>query len=137
MLLQMLGLPSGETELRQLSIPEISSIANKLLPGATLNVTEELKSAALALLEDQSIHKVADLVKSPESVKQLIGMLTGKHKAILIADESNTPANAVMHRGMLDCEVCGSANFIEYKEEDLPKAFLCVQCQHPNVKVST
>jgi len=135
MLLQLLGLPPGETELKQLSLPDLKSLASRLIPNVTVNVTQELKDAAVALLADQSIHKVAELIRSPESIKQLIGMLTGKHQAILVADAGN-PANAVMHRGILDCEVCGFANLIAYKDEDLPKAFVCVHCSHPNVKVS-
>lgn len=37
-------------------------------------VTEELRNAALALLQGQNIHSVAELIQSPESVQQLISM---------------------------------------------------------------
>lgn len=40
--------------------------------GVNVPVTEELKLAALSLLQGQSINSVADLVQSPESVQQLI-----------------------------------------------------------------
>lgn len=45
--------------------------------GVQVNVTEELRSAGLALLQGRDINSVADMIQSPESVQQLVAMLSG------------------------------------------------------------
>lgn len=59
-------------DLSDLTLPDLE------LAAAVFDIevvaTEELRNAALALLQGKNIHSVADLIQSPESVQQLISM---------------------------------------------------------------
>lgn len=57
-------------KLSDLSLGDLQVAADTF--DVNVPVTEELKTAALALLQGQNIDSVAELVQSPESVQQLI-----------------------------------------------------------------
>lgn len=61
---------------QSLSVDEIREVATAMgLDGSRVN--DELKSAALALLQSQSIDSVADLVQSPAAIEQLVYLVKG------------------------------------------------------------
>lgn len=135
MLLQALGLPAAGTDLAQLTVPQLQNIVTRLLPKVSVNVTEELRQAAVGLLQGKDINTVSDLVKSPESIQQLIGMLTGQHAAIVLdPEDGGTTSSAEKRRGFFDCPTCNFVNLIEFYDHELPKAFVCMHCNQPFVK---
>lgn len=57
-------------KLADLSVDDIKLATETF--GVDVQVTEELKAAALGLLQGQQLDSVAELVQSPESLQQLI-----------------------------------------------------------------
>lgn len=45
--------------------------------GIEVNLTDELRQAALGLLQGRGIDQVSDLIQSPESLQQLTSLLKG------------------------------------------------------------
>lgn len=56
--------------LDELSVEELKGVQTVL--GVEADVTEELKAAALALFQGKNLNTVADMIQSPESIKQLV-----------------------------------------------------------------
>jgi len=127
----MLGLPPGSTELKQLGVPELKALAKRLLPEAVDNIDEDLKKAAVALLEGQSVHTVADLIQSPGAIEQLVTFLKGGWQSL--KTPTSGPVTDVVQRGFYTCKVCDFVNFAEYRESELPKGFACVHCSDIHV----
>lgn len=65
-------------KLSDLTIDDLGHLQSAL--GLNIRITPELQNAALALLQGKSIDTVADLVQSPESVKQLVSLVKGEVK---------------------------------------------------------
>lgn len=57
-----------------LTLDDMKQVAKTL--GIQVNVTDELKEAGVALMRGENIHSVADMIKSPESIQQLMEFLT-------------------------------------------------------------
>lgn len=57
----------------ELTDGDLATLSAQFAPG--IQLTDELKQAALALLKDSNIHKVSDLIQSPESIKQLVNLV--------------------------------------------------------------
>lgn len=68
-------LPLMAKKLEELTLDDLSLVADAL--GMAVEITPDLKAAAVALMAGQDIHSVADLVKSPESIEQLIKFIHG------------------------------------------------------------
>lgn len=60
--------------LDDLTLADLRQVAGAL--GIQADVTDELKEAGLALLKGNDIHSVADMIKSPESISQLVNFLS-------------------------------------------------------------
>jgi len=127
----MLGLPPGSTELRQLGVPELKALAKRLIPDLGVNIDEDLKKAAIALLEGRDINTVSDLIQSPGAIQQLVQFLKGGWQSL--HTPTLAPATDVVHRGFTECEVCGFVNLREYRDSELPKGFACTHCSHIEV----
>lgn len=80
-------------KLTDLSLDDLQVAADAF--DVKVAVTEELKTAALALLQGQKIDSVADLVQSPESVQQLISFFK----------RGENPSNPVER--LVRCSHCG------------------------------
>lgn len=63
-----------DKQITDLTTEDIDGVLDAL--GVQVNVTEELRSAGLALLQGRDINSVADMIQSPESVQQLVAMFT-------------------------------------------------------------
>lgn len=63
-----------DKQITDLTTADIDGVLDAL--GVQVNVTEELRSAGLALLQGRDINSVADMIQSPESVQQLVAMFT-------------------------------------------------------------
>lgn len=68
-------LPLAGKRLEDLTLAELNDVREVM--GVEVHVTDELKTAGLALLKGQNLDTVADLIQSPDSVKQLIAFLRG------------------------------------------------------------
>lgn len=62
-------------KLTDLSLDDLNSVCD--IFGLKVKLTEELKLAALGLLQGQDLSTVADVVQSPESVQQLVSLFRG------------------------------------------------------------
>lgn len=80
-------------KLIDLSLEDLQVAADTL--NVRVSVTDEIKAAALALLQGQNIDSVADLVQSPESVQQLISFFKR-------GENPSTPAERLVR-----CAHCG------------------------------
>lgn len=67
-----------------LTLADMKQVAEVL--GIQVNVTEELKEAGVALMRGENIHSVADMIKSPESIQQLMEFLTQHSREDRIAE---------------------------------------------------
>lgn len=63
-------LPLLDKRLDELTEEDLSLVVTTI--GIKLVVTDELKAAAIALLRGEGIDKASDLIRSPESVAQLV-----------------------------------------------------------------
>lgn len=61
--------------LNSLSVTEVQGLANSF--GLQIDLTDDLKRAGVALLQEQDIDTVADMIQKPESIQQLLGFLDG------------------------------------------------------------
>lgn len=75
--------------LESLSLDDLRNVSDAL--GFKVSVTDELKSAALALLKGKSMDTVADLIQQPESIQQLVLFLKGGVTAVADAEIENHP----------------------------------------------
>lgn len=69
-------LPLLGKDVDQLSVEDIAAISKTL--NINIPITEELRTAGIALLKGENIHKVADLIKSPDSIQKLLSMFAPK-----------------------------------------------------------
>lgn len=87
-------LPLAGKRLEDLTLAELNDVREVM--GVEVHVTDELKSAGLALLKGQNLDTVADLIQSPDSVKQLVAFIRGGVTAFAsptsIADEEGVNA---------------------------------------------
>jgi len=67
-----------------LTLDDMKQVAEVL--GIQVNVTDELKEAGVALMRGENIHSVADMIKSPESIQQLMEFLTQHGREERIAE---------------------------------------------------
>lgn len=113
----MLGLLTkyGE-QLSALSLEDIDAIAATF--NFKIKATEELKAAAVALMRGKDINTVADLVKSPESVKQLIEFVKNGSGELV---EKMIPAEPLSA-----CPNCGALHSV--KSADQFGDIRCVEC---------
>lgn len=81
--------PLMNRRLESLTLEELRGISNDL--GLKIKVTEELKNAALSLLQGKSLDTVADMVTQPESIQQLVLFLKGGITSIAEAEIENHP----------------------------------------------
>lgn len=81
--------PLMNRRLESLSLEELRGISVDL--GLKVKVTEELKNAALSLLQGKSLDTVADMVTQPESIQQLVMFLKGGVASIAEAEIENHP----------------------------------------------
>lgn len=58
--------------LEELTEEDLSLVATTI--GVEIAITDELKTAAIALLRGEGIDKAGDLIKSPESIAQLVSL---------------------------------------------------------------
>lgn len=65
----------GDRKLASLTPTEIGEIASSF--GVNVEVTDELKAAGMALLAGRDLDSVNDMIKSPESVMQLVQLFKG------------------------------------------------------------
>lgn len=81
--------PLMSRRLESLTLDELRDIGDTL--GLKVRVTEELKTAALALLQGKSLDTVADMIQQPESVQQLVLFLKGGMTSVAEAEIENHP----------------------------------------------
>lgn len=81
--------PLMSRRLEDLTLDELKDIQGVL--GLKVNVTQELKDAALQLLAGKDLDTVSDMIKSPESVQQLVLFLKGGLNTVAEADVSSHP----------------------------------------------
>lgn len=62
-----------DKRITDLTTDDIDGVLGAL--GVQVNITEELRSAGLALLQGHDINSVADMIQSPESVQQLVALV--------------------------------------------------------------
>lgn len=76
-----------------------------------VDITDELKSAAIALFQGKDIDTVSDLIQSPESVAQLVSFLQGgiasvredaKHQVV----DGGKPSVEKRRQAVVDCPHC-------------------------------
>lgn len=67
--------PLLSRQVESLSDEEVAEVAESF--GVRVELTDELREAGLALLRGQDISTVADMIKKPESVGQLVSFLKG------------------------------------------------------------
>lgn len=60
----------------ELTLSDLTSVRDAVIPGASIPISDELKDAALHMLRGDDIHKVADMIQSPESISQLMTLFT-------------------------------------------------------------
>lgn len=70
--------------LQDLSLEDLGLVASTL--GIRVSVTEELKQAGIALLKGENIDTVADMIQSPDSIRQVMLFLQGKTEEDLLAE---------------------------------------------------
>lgn len=75
--------------LESLTLEEIKGISDAF--GVKVSVTNELRDAALALLQGKSLDTVADMIQSPESIQQLVLFLKGGLTHVADAEIENHP----------------------------------------------
>lgn len=75
--------------LESLTLDELKGVSEVL--GVKIHVTDELREAALALLEGKSLDTVADMIQSPESIQQLVLFLKGGITHVAEAEIENHP----------------------------------------------
>jgi len=85
-------LPLVSKTLDELTGPDFKLIATTL--GLKVELTDELKTAAMAMLKGQDINTVADLIQKPDSVKQLLEFVSPPK-----SDEPNTMVARCKHCG--------------------------------------
>lgn len=73
-------LPLMPRKLSSLTVTELAGIRDAM--GFDFKVNVEIRDAAMAMLQGQSLDTVADLVKSPEAVAELVTFLQGGFKAV-------------------------------------------------------
>jgi len=103
-MMKLVGLLSKKTS--ELTVEDLQVIKTSLKID-TLNLTEELKDAAVSLLAGRDIHNVADLIQSPDSVKMVTDLFQGK-TSIVKGDEV-MGENAFVHQ----CRHCQNFEIIE------------------------
>lgn len=81
--------PLMNRRLESLTLEELRDISTTL--DLKIKVTEELKNAALSLLQGKSLDTVADMVTQPESIQQLVLFLKGGITSIADAEIENHP----------------------------------------------
>ena len=81
--------PLMNRRLESLTLEELRDISTTL--DLKIKVTEELKNAALSLLQGKSLDTVADMVTQPESIQQLVMFLKGGVSSIAEAEIENHP----------------------------------------------
>lgn len=81
--------PLMNRRLESLTLDELKGISDTL--GFKVAVTEELKSAALSLLQGKSLDTVADMISQPESLQQIVLFLKGGITSIADAEIENHP----------------------------------------------
>lgn len=69
-------LPLLGKSVADLTLADLQKVVSVL--KLNIDVTDELRSAGLALLKGENIDKVADLIQSPESVQKLLSVFTQK-----------------------------------------------------------
>lgn len=74
-----------EKRLEDLSLGDLSKIA--IVAGVKINITEELKDAGLALLRGENIDTVADMIKSPDSIRQVVQFLQNRSDEDVMAEQ--------------------------------------------------
>lgn len=75
--------------LESLTLEEIKGISDAF--GVKVSVTNELRDAALALLQGKSLDTVADMIQSPESIQQLVLFLKGGLTHVVDVEIENHP----------------------------------------------
>lgn len=78
-----------DRRLEDLTLDELRGIKDIL--GLKVNVTQELKDAAMELLAGKDLDTVSDMIKSPESVQQLVLFLKGGLSGVADADVIDHP----------------------------------------------
>lgn len=78
--------PLMSKTIADLTLEDLMSIKTAL-KIETLPLTPELKEAATRLLAGENIDTVANLIQSPESVKRLMDLLTGKNAQMIEAEQ--------------------------------------------------
>lgn len=68
-------LSMGNRTLESLTATEIGGIAKAF--GLDVPITDELKAAGMALLAGKDLDTVNDMIRSPESIMQLVALLKG------------------------------------------------------------
>lgn len=81
--------PLMNRKLESLTLEELRGVSADL--GLKIKVTEELKNAALSLLQGKSLDTVADMITQPESIQQLVVFLKGGATSIAEAEIENHP----------------------------------------------
>lgn len=86
-----------DRRLESLSVAELKEITT-MVGLDKLKVTDELKTAGLALLQGKSLDTVSDLINSPESVAQLVTFLKGGMKSIASTEMEDHPDYEAVNR---------------------------------------
>lgn len=73
-------LPLAPKKLHELTLTDLKLVGTTL--GFNVDVTPELKLAAIQLLAGQDINSVADLIQKPETIQQLITFIHGGISAL-------------------------------------------------------
>lgn len=98
--MQLLSLLTKRPE--ELTDADLTAVLAQFAPGVGL--TDELKSAALALMKGEDIHTVSDLIQKPESIKRLVSLAKGTPAAIELE-----AGDEIVRR----CRHCGNFNIIK------------------------
>lgn len=70
--------------LEDLQMSDFRKIAEVL--NIKVDITDELKEAGLAMLRGENIHTVADMIKSPQSLQQLVLFIQGRTQREVYAE---------------------------------------------------
>jgi len=83
--MSMLALfPLLSKKLNELTVDELNLVSKQL--NINVEVTETMREAALTLMQSGNLDSVADLIKSPEQIKQLVSFFQSQKKV----DETRT-----------------------------------------------
>jgi len=137
-------LPLMGKKLNELTLVDLQAVRQVL--DIKVEINDELKTAALALMQGQDINSVADLIRSPAAIEQLTRFFAGGVTSLVSAkprpfvetfdEDVVTDLSAVKRQAVVECPHCGFVSLHTFdvlpsrrKVPSAPKSAV-VDCAH-------